>query len=159
MFGLDGVADSIMTGFADKTKSDFETLFDDLQKIIDDTKFKPPSPAPIPISPTGALPGMGVGTLPGRIGGVQEFQEGGIVGGPIGQPQLAVVHGGETVLPTHKSYQMAAPIIPTGNLNVSMSGGFNISGGEQAGRAAVQAAMDEMTENFRIAVQRLARRN
>ena len=31
------------------------------------------------------------------------FDTGGIVPGPIGSPQLAVVHGGETVLPTHKS--------------------------------------------------------
>ena len=31
------------------------------------------------------------------------FASGGVVPGPIGQPGLAVVHGGETVLPTHQS--------------------------------------------------------
>ena len=33
----------------------------------------------------------------------QWFDTGGIVPGPIGAPQLAVVHGGETILPTHKA--------------------------------------------------------
>jgi hypothetical protein len=31
--------------------------------------------------------------------GFREYAEGGIVPGPIGQPQLAIVHGGETVIP------------------------------------------------------------
>lgn len=35
-----------------------------------------------------------------RIGG---FDSGGVVPGPTGAAQLAVVHGGETILPTHKS--------------------------------------------------------
>jgi hypothetical protein len=35
-------------------------------------------------------------------GGVRGFNTGGIVPGPIGKPQLAMVHGGETILPTHK---------------------------------------------------------
>ena len=30
------------------------------------------------------------------------FDSGGVVPGPVGAPQLAVVHGGETVVPTHK---------------------------------------------------------
>lgn len=33
---------------------------------------------------------------------IQSFGEGGIVPGRIGSPQLAMVHGGETILPTHK---------------------------------------------------------
>jgi DNA repair exonuclease SbcCD ATPase subunit len=36
----------------------------------------------------------------GRFGFAGEFGGGGIVPGPIGHPQIAVVHGGETVLPT-----------------------------------------------------------
>lgn len=31
-----------------------------------------------------------------------QFDKGGVVPGPIGSPQMAVVHGGETILPTHK---------------------------------------------------------
>ena len=34
---------------------------------------------------------------------LQMFDTGGVVPGPIGEPQLAIVHGGETVLPTHKA--------------------------------------------------------
>lgn len=48
-----------------------------------------------------------VPTMSGRIsaahpggGGAQEFAEGGVVKGPLGSPQLAIVHGGETVIPT-----------------------------------------------------------
>lgn len=44
----------------------------------------------------------GLAGLPGPIGGIGKvlgFAEGGVVPGPIGAPQLAVVHGGETVTP------------------------------------------------------------
>lgn len=37
-----------------------------------------------------------------RGGQVPEFADGGIVPGPLGMPTIAKVHGGETVLPTHK---------------------------------------------------------
>ena len=38
-----------------------------------------------------------------QIGGnIPEFDDGGIVPGPIGQPRLIKAHGGELVLPTHK---------------------------------------------------------
>lgn len=58
-----------------------------------------------------------------------------------------------------RSMAMSAPIVPNQSLNVAMSGGFDIKGGDAAGKEAVQAAMNEMTENIRIAIQRLARRN
>jgi len=38
-----------------------------------------------------------------KIGGLLGFQEGGIVPGGIGQPQLAVVHGGEEIIPYGKN--------------------------------------------------------
>lgn len=37
-----------------------------------------------------------------QAGSVGRFDTGGVVPGPRGQPQLAVVEGGETILPTHK---------------------------------------------------------
>lgn len=38
-----------------------------------------------------------------QIGGkIPEFDDGGIVPGPIGAPRLVKAHGGETILPTHK---------------------------------------------------------
>ncbi len=44
----------------------------------------------------------GIGTGIGTAFGLQGFDSGGIVGGPVGAPRLAMVHGGETILPTHK---------------------------------------------------------
>lgn len=52
----------------------------------------------------GRLPGVqGVGDLLGGIGGaigsLPGFAQGGVVPGPVGAPMLAVVHGGETIIP------------------------------------------------------------
>ena len=47
----------------------------------------------------GIIAGTFAGAL-GAIRGLQSFDKGGIVPGVIGQPQLAIVHGGETVIPT-----------------------------------------------------------
>jgi hypothetical protein len=38
-----------------------------------------------------------------EFGNLQQFDTGGVVGGPIGSAQLVVAHGGETILPTHKA--------------------------------------------------------
>lgn len=57
-------------------------------------------------------PGMGRVTIGDRsvnIGvAAPGFDEGGVVPGPIGAPRLILAHGGETVLPTHKT-GMAGP--------------------------------------------------
>lgn len=52
----------------------------------------------------GFLGGVGAfgGALTAPVDRLFGFAQGGVVGGPRGQAQLAVVHGGETVLPTHK---------------------------------------------------------
>jgi hypothetical protein len=50
-----------------------------------------------------AMTGIFGGTVGGFVGKIFEFQEGGIVGGEIGKPQLILAHGGETILPTHKT--------------------------------------------------------
>lgn len=42
--------------------------------------------------------GGGIGGVLGKLPG---FDTGGVVPGPVGAPRLAVVHGGETVVPTH----------------------------------------------------------
>jgi hypothetical protein len=43
----------------------------------------------------------GLGSIAGAVGGLLGFDTGGIVPGPRGAAQLAVVHGGETIVPTH----------------------------------------------------------
>lgn len=52
----------------------------------------------------GSIPGVGTGLgIAGSVGDALGFDTGGIVPGPIGAPRLAVVHGGETILPTHRT--------------------------------------------------------
>jgi hypothetical protein len=73
-----------------------------------------------------------VGDLVGGIGGkggLQRFASGGVVGGPRGQPQLAIVEGGETVLPTHKS----------GGGGIGGNYTINLYGGEATPQAVVDA--------------------
>jgi phage-related minor tail protein len=155
VFGQEGVADSIFTGFKERTESDFRDLFENIGETVSDAK--PPEPPKIPVE---LVPQAGGGGFGSRIGGIQEFATGGVVGGPIGSPQIVQAHGGETILPTHtQSFTMAAPVIPSQSLEVNMSGGFNVSGDGQGDEAIMKAAAAEMTENFRIAVRRIARRN
>lgn len=54
--------------------------------------------------PSGSSTGTFFAGLLGSIGSLfgGSFAEGGVVSGPIGAPRLAMVHGGETVLPTHQ---------------------------------------------------------
>jgi hypothetical protein len=155
VFGMEGVADNIFKGFTERTESEFKGLFEELGSIVSDAEDKIQTPAIVPL----ALGGGGLGS---RIGGIPEFDNGGVVGGPgpIGSPQIVQAHKGETFIPTHQqSFTMAAPVIPSQSLDVSMSGGFNITGDGQANDEILQAASQEMTENFKIAIRRLARRN
>lgn len=55
--------------------------------------------------------GDAVSSIPGAgivkdVGGFLGFDVGGVVPGPLGAPMLAVVHGGETVVPTHDAGAM-----------------------------------------------------
>jgi hypothetical protein len=162
VFGIGGIADNVMTGFTAKTENEFTELFENLEKTVSETDLKKLLQEQQEAALPGTLRRPSGGTLGtvSRIGGVQRFQEGGIVAGPIGSPQPAIVHAGETVLPTHRqSFTMVAPVIPSQSLDVNMSGGFNVTGDGQSNDAILQAAAEEMTENFRIAVKRLARRN
>lgn len=42
----------------------------------------------------------------------RNFDSGGVVPGPLGSPQMILAHGGETVLPTHKTGGMASQMDP-----------------------------------------------
>jgi hypothetical protein len=162
VFGIDGTADSIISGFTAKTENEFTDLFNNLEKTIVDSdiadkafaKVKEIEETAIQLGPISA------GGFGGRIGGIPEFQEGGIVPGPVGAPVPAIVHAGETILPTHQSsFTMTAPVIPSQTLMVQ--GGINVqgSGFGQANDQIVREAMIEVTESFNIAIERLARRN
>lgn len=56
---------------------------------------------PIP-NPLDLVPGGGI--VKGAVGKIPGFADGGVVPGPIGSPQLAVVHGGETVVPAGRGF-------------------------------------------------------
>lgn len=62
-------------------------------------------------------PSKAVGGLKGLIGKIPGFADGGVVPGPVGQPLLAVVHGGEQVIPNGGSNT-------TSNINVTFQGIF-----------------------------------
>jgi hypothetical protein len=51
--------------------------------------------------------GISAGDVAGVVGSIARkvpgFDSGGIVPGPLGSPQLVLAHGGETILPTHKT--------------------------------------------------------
>jgi len=77
------------------------------------------------------IPGSGIGIISQLL---PKFDTGGVVPGRIGAPQLALVHGGETVLPTHK-----------GSVQLSGGGGLNVNvtvhalDPAAAGKAVVEA--------------------
>lgn len=71
--------------------------------------------------------GSAVGGVLGKIPG---FDDGGVVPGPRGSPQLVLAHGGETVLPTHKGPAS------TGGMNVT----YNISAADLPSRDALEMA-------------------
>ncbi len=146
IFGQEGVADIIISGFASRTESEFTELFSNIEEIV--------SSANVPLGLPSDIAGSG------RIGGIPRFHEGGVVAGPVGQPQLAVVKSGETILPTHKqSFIMPAPVVPSQTLSVEMSGGFSINGSEGASSNVIEAAIEETTNTLEIAIRRLARRS
>jgi len=57
-------------------------------------------------------------TIGGYIG-IKGFQAGGTVPGPVGAPQLAVVHGGEEVIPVHGRNRETVTVSQNINFNIS----------------------------------------
>ncbi len=78
-----------------------------------------------------------------KVGGALGFDKGGIVPGPIGAPQMAVVHGGETILPTHKSNFGGGG----GVVNINISGNTLLS--DDAGRMIGRQIIGELGLNLR----------
>jgi hypothetical protein len=81
---------------------------------------------------------------------INRFDTGGIVPGPRGKPQLAIVHGGETVLPTHKS----SPVSTTSTSGSSLAGGVTLVLAPQGniyGDEALRRTLDE----FGASVERM----
>lgn len=78
------------------------------------------------------IPGSGIGLLTQFL---PKFDSGGVVPGRIGSPQLALVHGGETILPTHKGGVSLAG----GGGSVTVNVTVNALDPDAAQRAVVEA--------------------
>lgn len=63
------------------------------------------------LGPLDEIVGASAGFI-GRGASLLGFDDGGVVPGPIGAPRLALVHGGETIFPTHKTPM--AQLAPSG---------------------------------------------
>jgi hypothetical protein len=74
-----------------------------------------------------------------------KFDSGGIVPGPIGSPQLAVVHGGETILPTHKDESDTGA-----NITINVTESYN---DPAAARRLVRELADELESYYRETVR------
>lgn len=152
VFGIDGSASQIMTGFTAKTESEFRDLFENLNEIVTDEGEI------LDLSNVGLPP-----TRPGRrqsnASGIPSFKDGGVVPGPSGSPQLVLAHGGELISNQQQQQAMTAPVIPSQTLTIQ--GGLNVqgSGFGEANQQIVDQTMNEMTEAWQIALNRLARRN
>lgn len=69
------------------------------------------------------------------------FADGGVVGGPLGAPTLAVVHGGETVVPPGKSFG------GFGGININITGTFL---SEDAAEKMASLMIDQLKLELRI---------
>lgn len=77
----------VISGYIDQLKN--------IPKLVS-TAFEITGPGKITLTPGGGDKSRGSVQIEG------EYDTGGVVGGPVGSPQLILAHGGETVLPTHK---------------------------------------------------------
>jgi len=93
--------------------SAFSDLIDEIQDFLDVSDDLP----------DWAVEGIG-GALPDFFDISGSFDSGGVVPGPIGQPRLAKVHAGETILPTHKKRMASGG----SNINITING--DVSGRE-----------------------------
>lgn len=163
IFGQDGVASTIMTGFADRTNSEFATLFQSLQKEAEEFSDElAANPIHLPLAGQQRKPLH----LP-LAGQVPSMHEGGVVPGQVGVERPIMALGGERVFPIGQQQlqsqgtstaAMGTPAIPTQTLAVEISGGMTIEGGE-ADPEAVSDAADLITEELTAAIRRLAREN
>ena len=83
-----------------------------------------------------AIPGMGGSKVIPTPFGMLSFDTGGVVPGPNGAPRMAVVHGGETILPTHKQ-------------NVSAGGGAQVIKLVVDGRTLAEVAAPHLAQQRR----------
>jgi hypothetical protein len=102
---LTGEADETITTFlqgvesliADMARDAIEDAGRVQRSIADVISGAKAATAAINAIPSAPAPFLGLPSTP-----LQGFATGGVVGGPMGSPQLVLAHGGETILPTHQ---------------------------------------------------------
>lgn len=93
----------------------------------------------LPIRPQVISTGGGSRIRVDEHGNVRHYDTGGVVPGPRGSEQLAVVHGGETILPTHRPNATMPAGVSVGAPNVNVS--VTLDGREL--KALVRTELDE----------------
>lgn len=83
----------------------------------------------------GSIVGSAIGGIGRIFGGIVGYDAGGVVPGPVGSPQLALVHGGETILPTHRT-GFQAPARSSGDIIIQVT--------QMPGEDAVSAGVREL---------------
>lgn len=152
-FGEEGIADVIMSGFAERQASAFQQLFADIAADLDEVNDLPPPPDNAPTDIRRRYPIL-----------AREH------GGPVapGQPYLVGEAGPElfspasagSITPTMQTMRMLAG---TGSSSSSrsalqLSGGFHVSGSGSITDAQIEMISErvnrDVVENYRIALQR-----
>lgn len=156
VYGEGAEVDALMKGFTERMTEGFAGMVESMKAelaVLNEAAASTVSNLPV-FSP-GASAGL---TTPNSITGSplrprpRGMREGGA--GVVTGPALFAVEPGQ------REAVMFAPLptAPSSNVNVNMSGGFDIHGAEPAGRAATEAALDRMVDEFTIAVSRMSRR-
>lgn len=88
------------------------------------------------------------GGLFGAVGKIFGFAKGGIVPGPIGAPQLALVHGGETVTPAGRA---ASTITLNNETNINIQGSIDNDNVDTIAKQLTEAVKNGDIEAIRLA--------
>jgi len=116
-------------------KALIETIAGAVKALAEDLR-NIPKPDPTDFIPGVGIAKKGAGFVGSLVGG-NIFDDGGVVPGPRGSAQLAVVHGGETILPTHKGGGVGGGL----TINVHVAG--SVIQGERDIKRAVRDALRE----------------
>lgn len=109
--GLPGRLAAVGKGMFDFLKDAFKSAINWIIRAWNSLEFKVPG-----FDPPGPIGKIGGFTL--GVPDIPQFNNGGIVPGPRGVPRLALVHGGETVLPTHRFPRERSDVM--NNINVTV---------------------------------------
>ena len=150
-YGADGFADSIMTGYVERSEEALAILFNSQRDRLLELQALQEYVAEFREIPTGSasegalsfLEGMGTPTrIPRRMGGED------IVTGPA----TFVVEPGVT------EYHSFIPMPVSQAINVQHSGSFGLTGAGNASPGSVDMALERMIDGFDLALKRLRRR-